>query len=162
MLKCDEFAGVPEILGIVYRSSCPIYIYNESNGEFVCGMKYGDDTFPNVEPIRLLYSSDTPSSPGHYDLSVNQHTISNTHTQLLMLPQILRVFFDSWRNLCRICSYQDKEPDFNKVFIDRSGRIVSATTDHDDIRTKPGTSHGRTLAEANIDFSLPDKTDACT
>ena len=80
MLKCDEFAGVLEIPGMVYGSNCPIYIYNESNGEFVCGMKYGDDTFPNVEPIRLLYSSDTPSSPGHYDVLINQHTISNTHT----------------------------------------------------------------------------------
>ena len=39
---------------------------------------------------------------------------------------------------------------------------MSATTDHDDIRTKPARPHGRTLAEANIDFSLPDKTDACT
>ena len=161
MLKCDEFAGVPEILGIVYGSNCPIYIYNESNGEFVCGMKYGDDTFPNVEPIRLLYSSDTPSSPGHYDLLVNQHTISNTHT-VIDAATDPQGFFDSWRNLCRICSYQDKEPDFNRVFIDRSGRTVSATTDHDDIRTKPARPHGRTLAEANIDFSLPDKTDACT
>ena len=30
--------------------------------------------------IRLLYSSGTPMSPGHYDLLVNQHIISNTHT----------------------------------------------------------------------------------
>ena len=161
MLKCDEFAGVPEILGIVYGSNCPIYIYNESNGEFVCGMKYGDDTFPNVEPIRLLYSSDTPSSPGHYDLLVNQHTISNTHT-VIDAATDPQGFFDSWRNLCRICSYQDKEPDFNRVFIDGSGITVSVTTDHDDIRTTPARPHGRTLAEANIDFSLPGKTDACT
>ena len=57
---------------------------------------------------------------------------------------------------------QDKEPDFNTVFIDRSGRTVSPTTDHDDIRTKSTKSHCLTLAEANVDFSLPDKTDACT
>ena len=71
MLKCDEYAGAPEIRGLVYRANCPVYIYNESNGKFVCRMKYGDDTFPNVEPIRLLYSWDTPTSPGHYDLLVN-------------------------------------------------------------------------------------------
>ena len=48
------------------------------------------------------------------------------------------------------------------MFIDRNGRTVSPTTDHDDIRTKSARSHCRTLAEANIEFSLPDKTDACT
>ena len=80
MLKSDEYAGASEILGLVYGASCPIYIYNKSNGKFVCGMKYGDDTFPNVEPIRLLYSPDTPTSTGHYDLLANQHIISNTHT----------------------------------------------------------------------------------
>ena len=161
MLECDEFAGVPDILGLVYGSNCPIHIYNESNGEFVCGMKYGDDTFPNVEPIRLLYSSDTPSYPGHYDLLVNQHTISNTNT-VIDAATDPQGFCDSWRNLCQICSCQDKEPDFKRVFIDKSGRTVSATTDHDDIKTKSARSHGRTLPEANIDFSLPDKTDACT
>ena len=74
MLKCDEFAGLPEILCLVYGENCSKYIYNESNGEFVSGMKYGIDTFPNVEPIRLLYSSDTPSSPGHCDLLVQLQT----------------------------------------------------------------------------------------
>ena len=79
MLKCDEFAGVSEILGLVYGANCPTCIYNEANGEFVYEMNYGEATFPNVEPIMLLYSSDTPSSPGHYHLLVNQHTISDTH-----------------------------------------------------------------------------------
>ena len=66
MLRCDEYAGVPKIIGLVYGTNCPLYIFNESNGNYVCGMKYGDDTFPNVEPIRLLYSPDTHDSPGHY------------------------------------------------------------------------------------------------
>ena len=48
MLKYDKLAGAHEILGLVYGSNCPIYIYNESNGEFVCEMKYGNDTFPNI------------------------------------------------------------------------------------------------------------------
>ena len=56
MLKFDEYTGVPEILGIVYGSNCPMHIYHESNRKYVCGMKYGDDTFTNIEPIRLLYS----------------------------------------------------------------------------------------------------------
>ena len=54
MLKFDEYAGAPEILGLVFGAYCPIYIYHETNGEYICGMKYGDDTFPNVEPVRLL------------------------------------------------------------------------------------------------------------
>ena len=33
MLKFDEYAGAPEILGLVYGAYCPIYIYHETNGE---------------------------------------------------------------------------------------------------------------------------------
>ena len=79
MLKYDEYAGVPEISGLVYGANCPLYIYNESNRNDVCGMKYGDDRFLNVEPIRLLYSLDTHDSPWHYDLLVSQHTITASH-----------------------------------------------------------------------------------
>ena len=122
MLKSDEYAGAPEILGLVCGANCPIYIYNKSNGKFVCGMKYGDDTFPNVEPIRLLYSPDTPTSPGHYDLLANQHIISNTHT-VIEATTDPQGFFDSWRNSCRFCSFDDKEPDFNKYSLTGMGLL---------------------------------------
>ena len=157
MLKSDEYAGAPEILGLVYGANCPIYIYNKSNGNFVYGMKYGDDTFTNVEPIRLLYSPDTPTSSVHYDLLANQHIISNTHT-VIEATADPQGFFDSWRNSCRSCSFDDKEPDFNTVFVDRNGATVSSTTD--DKVTKSARAHCHTLAEANIDFSLPDKAHA--
>ena len=158
MLKFDEYAGVPEILGIVYGSNCPIHIYHESNGKYVCGMKYGDDTFPSVEPMRLLYSSDTAHSPGHYYLLVNQNNISTTHTvtSTAMNPQS---FFDTWRNLCKTCSFQQEEPNFNTVFSDRNEHTsphMACTTENS--ATKHPSNHSRTLSEANIDFSLPHKT----
>ena len=64
MLKYDEYTGVPEIVGLVYGANCPLYINNESNGNYVCGMKYGDDTFPNVDLIRLFIFPDTHDSLG--------------------------------------------------------------------------------------------------
>ena len=117
--------------------------------------------FQIFEPIMLLYQADAPSSAGYYDLLVNQQRISNIHT-VIDAATDPQGFFGSWRNLCWIFSYQDKKPNFNRVFIDRSGRTVSAATDHGDIRTKSARSHSRTLFEANIDCSLPDKTGACT
>ena len=158
MLKCDEYAGAPEILGLIYGANCPIYIYNESNEKFACGMKYGDDTFPNVEPIRLLYSSNTSTSPSNYDLLVNQHIISDTHTVIDATTDPQGLFYH-WRNSCRLCSFHDKEPDFNTIFLDRNGTTVSSTTDN--ITTRSARAHSRTLAEANIGFSLPDKAHAC-
>ena len=107
MLKYDEYAGVPEIIGLVYGASCPFHIYNESNGNYACGMKYGDDTFPDVEPIRLFYSPGTHDSPRHYDLLVSHHTITASHaiTDTAISPLSI---FDTWRNLCRLSCCQDE------------------------------------------------------
>ena len=78
--KYDEYAEASEILRLVYGTYCSIYIHSKVCEKYICGMKYGDETFPNVEPIRLLYTPDTTNSPGHYDLLVDQNTISTSHT----------------------------------------------------------------------------------
>ena len=95
--------GSQKYLALFVAQIAQYIFYDESNGKYVCGMKYGDDTFPNVKPRRLLYSSDTAHSPGHYDLLVNQHIISTTRTVIstAMNPQS---FFDTWRDLCKTCS----------------------------------------------------------
>ena len=76
MRKTDEYAGEAEIIGIIYGAHCPVYVYkgNEHNKGFTCA-KYWNDTFPDVGPIRLLYTPETDSSSGHYDLLVTQHDI---------------------------------------------------------------------------------------
>ena len=159
MLKYDEYAGVPEIIGLVYGASCPLYIYNESNGNYVCGMKYGDDTFPNVEPIRLLYSPDTHDPPGHYDLLVSQHTITASHaiTDTAISPCSI---FDTRRNLWRLSCCQD-EPNFDTVFNDRNDSHSFACTD-EAVKPTHSVNLVRTLSEAKLDFSLPDKCSIST
>ena len=120
----------------MYEANCPLYIYNESNGSYVCGMKHDDDdTFPNVEPIRLLY---TP----------------NTHDNAISPLSI----FDTWRNLCRFSCCQD-EPNFDTVFNDRNDS-------HSFFCTAEVTAHSVnlacTLSEVKLDFSLPDKSSKST
>ena len=36
--------------------------------------KYGDEQFPNIEPLRILYHPDQLNQPGHYDILVNQYS----------------------------------------------------------------------------------------
>ena len=80
----DEYADETEIIGIIYGAHCPVYVCkgNEHNEGFICCAKYGDDTFPDAEPIRLLYTPETDSSPGHYDLLVTQHDIKTCSSDI--------------------------------------------------------------------------------
>ena len=68
----DEYAGELEIRGLVYSSSCPIFLYRLVNGIPFCYIQYGDDLFPQTQPIKILYHSDQANKPGHYDLLIDQ------------------------------------------------------------------------------------------
>ena len=70
MLSHDEYAGELEIRGQVYSSCCPIFLYQLQNGILQCYIKYSDEQFPNIEPLRILYHPDKPNQPGHYDILV--------------------------------------------------------------------------------------------
>ena len=134
MLKYNENAGVQEMFGIVYGANCPLYIYNESDGSYVCSMKYDDDIFPNVEPIRLLYTPDT------HDIAISPLSI-----------------FDTWRNLCRLSCCRDK-PNFDTVNDRNDSHSFSCT----DEVTAHSFNLARALSEVKLDFSLPDKSSIST
>ena len=82
MLSHDEYAGELEIRGLVYSSCCPIFLYQLQNGIPQCYIKYGDEQFPNIEPLRILYHPDQPNQPGHYVILVNQYGIDTAKSVL--------------------------------------------------------------------------------
>ena len=68
----DEYAGELEIRGLVYSSCCPTFLYRLVNGIPLCYIQYGDDLFPQTQPIKILYHPDQANKPGHYDLLIDQ------------------------------------------------------------------------------------------
>ena len=157
MKKPDEYAGAPEILGLVYGTYCPIYIYSKVSEKYVCGMKYGDETFPNVEPIRLLYTPDATNSPGHYNLLVDQNTISTSHT-VIDIQKNSDDIFETLRSLCKASCISGTDPSIDTVFNDRNEPFSAFSSNEDgypkDSLPHKTLSHHRTLSEANIDLSL--------
>ena len=161
MKKSDEYAWAPEILGLVYGTYCPIYIYSKVSEKYVCGMKYGDEAFPNVEPIRLLYTPDAANSPGHYNLLVDQNTISTSHT-VIDIQKNPDDIFETLRSLCKASCISGTDPSIDTVFNDRN-EPLSAFSSNEDAYPKDSfpyktLSHHRTLSEANIDLSLPESS----
>ena len=73
----DEYAGELEIKGLVYSSCCPIFLYQLQNGIPCCYSQYGNELFPQIQPIKILYHPDQPDQPGHYDLLTDQFDISS-------------------------------------------------------------------------------------
>ena len=154
MEKSDEYAGASEILGLVYGTYCPIYIYGKVSEKYVCGMmKHGDKTFPNIEPIRLLYTPDATNSPGHYDPLVYQNTISTSHT-VTDSQKNPDGIFETWRNLCKVSCISGTDPSIDTVFNDKN-EPLSAFSSNEDTYPKEflphkTSSHHRTLSEAII------------
>ena len=77
MESYDEYAGELKIKGLVYSSCCPIFLYQLQNGIPGCYIQYGDELFPQIQPIKILYHPDQPNQPGHYDLLTGQFDISS-------------------------------------------------------------------------------------
>ena len=73
----DEYAGELEIKGLVYSSCCPIFLYQLQNGIPSRYIQYGDELFPQIQPIKILYHPDQPNQPCHYDLLTDQFDISS-------------------------------------------------------------------------------------
>ena len=73
----DEYAGELEIKGLVYASCCPVFLYQLQNSIPSCYSQYGDELFPQIQPIKILYHLDQPSQPSHYDLLTGQIDISS-------------------------------------------------------------------------------------
>ena len=117
--------------------------------------------FPSVEPIRLLYMPGTVTSPGHYDVLVNHHIISSTHT-IIDIATNSQNIFQTWKTLCKASSLEDTDPSFETIFNDKIELDVSPSVDQDKplhINSTIGVSNlSRTLSEANIDFSLHEKS----
>ena len=58
VLSYDGYAGELEIRSLVYSSCCPIFLCQLQSGIPECYSKYGDEQFPNTEPLRILYHPD--------------------------------------------------------------------------------------------------------
>ena len=68
----DEYPSEFEIRGLVYSCCCTIFLYRLVNGIPFCYIQYGDDLFPQTQPIEILHHPDQANKPGHYDLSIDQ------------------------------------------------------------------------------------------
>ena len=121
MRKTYEYVGETEIIGIIYVAHCPVYVYNrnEHNEGLTCS-KYEDDTFPDVESIRLLYIPETDSSPGHYDLLVTQHAIKTCNPEIGLSFENTGEIFQILGIFCH-CASKEKHSsyDVRRIFNDK-------------------------------------------
>ena len=152
ILSHDEYAGELEIRGLVYSSCCPIFLYQLQNGIPQCYIKYGDEQFPNIEPLRILYHPDQPNQPGHYDILVNQYGI-DTAKSVLDRNTVKGDSLNLMKHLCKTAGSISRDTSISEVFSDKK-LTVEATAGEGSGCARDLSSWGRTLKEANVNFSL--------
>ena len=152
----DEYAGELEIWGLVYSSCCSIFLYRLVNGIPFCYIKYGDDLFPQTQPIKILYHPDQANKPGHYDLLIDQFD-KNSATSLIDQNSAIGSSPNLLQHLCKSTGSITSEVQIVDVIKD--AKISEKKTEenepitglHDEGKKIPD---GRTLKEANIFSSL--------
>ena len=148
----DEYAGELEIRGLVYSSCCPILLYPLQNGIPQCYVKYGDEQFPNIEPLRILYHPDQPNQPGHYDILVCQYGI-DTAKSVLDQNTVKGDYLNLMKHLCKTAGSISRDIYISEVFSDQK-LTVKATAGEGSGCARVLSSRGRTLKEPNVNLSL--------
>ena len=152
----DEYAGELEIRGLVYSSCCPIFLYRLVNGIPLCYIQYGDDLFPQTQPIKILYHPDQADKPGHYDLLIDQFD-KNSAKSVIDQNSAVGSSLNLLQHLCKSAGSITSEVQIVDVIKDikisekKTEENEPITGLHDQGKKIPD---WRTLKEANIVLSL--------
>ena len=153
MLSHDEYAGELEIRGLVYSSCCPIFLYQLQNSIPQYYSKYGDEQIPSIEPLRILYHLDPPTSKVIMtSLFVNHHGI-DTAKSVLDQNTVKGDSLNLMKHLCRTAGSINRDISISEVFSDKK-MTVEVTAGEGSGCSRDLPSRGRTLKEAIVNVSL--------
>ena len=110
-----------------------------------------------------MYTPETDSSPGHYDLLVTQHDIKTCNSVIDLSFENTGEIFQFWRNFCH-CASKEKHSscDLRRIFNDKEKILVSPQGDSNEdvesfeseLKSIGSNKQHRTLAEANQNLDL--------